>query len=530
MKRFFVTLAAGAMLLGCANNDTPISDWSQKESVEPVRTADELLSLVDGVTIIKDTVDADQASVTYFYYDQPIDHSNAAAGTFRQYCVLHYKGADHVTVLHTQGYSTADRKVFKQVDLAKNLDANYIEVEHRYFRNSAINKGADYFSADYWQYNTAAQSTADLHRVVTALKATGCFKNKWVSTGVSKNGMLTALYAYYYPNEMDVYVPFCAPFCTEQESLGIGKWLTEECGKDEAGQTTELQNDIWKALQRMATDENLKVGLAGFYRQQYRQNRFYNDTQALCAMVYKFMENMFVKFAYFPTDTWDDVIPRENSSAELYFRFADLGKVNYRKKLRALRELWQLEDEQNMAADYESDTYDDYETEETEWVEMDGEESAATTRASMSISYEKILPYIYHVHAAKELGYFLFDWSKIPANTILPPTNFEWFKKNQSSTRYNKTFDVTYDNGKLMKDFLGFVKNNSSNARCKMLFVYGGNDPWTGAAIPDPAAGDACVKKYIVHKGVHSGSLNNSRLYPASDKEYIINTVKEWLK
>lgn len=204
-------------LTGCKDDDA-VSVTPEPE--EPVKTAEELLADIPGVTILQTTKDSIGEDITVFYFEQPIDHTDPSAGTFQQYCVLHYKGSDHVTVLHTQGYSTYDPKKFRSRDLAKNLDANFIEVEHRYYEHSLVNyeEGVTDCTGDYWKYNTAAQSTADLHAIVTALKATNCFKGKWVSTGTSKNGILTSLYAYYYPNEVDVYVPFCAPFCTSEKT------------------------------------------------------------------------------------------------------------------------------------------------------------------------------------------------------------------------------------------------------------------------------------------------------------------------
>ena len=89
---------------------------------------------------------------------------------------------------------------------------------------------------------------------------------------------------------------------------------------------------------------------------------------------------------------------------------------------------------------------------------------------------------------------------------------------------------VEYDGGKMMNGFLDFVKNNRYKEKCKMLFVYGGNDPWTGAAIPDPDKDDPCVKKYVVPNGTHNAWLTYPSYYTAQDRDYIVNTVKEWLK
>ena len=89
---------------------------------------------------------------------------------------------------------------------------------------------------------------------------------------------------------------------------------------------------------------------------------------------------------------------------------------------------------------------------------------------------------------------------------------------------------MTYDGGTLMNKFLSFVKNNRNDKKCRMLFIYGSNDPWTGAAIPDPAADDPYVKKYVVRNGVHSGHLTYDSHYTSSDKNYIISTVRTMMK
>ena len=57
-----------------------------------------------------------------------------------------------------------------------------------------------------------------------------------------------------------------------------------------------------------------------------------------------------------------------------------------------------------------------------------------------------------------------------------------------------------------------------------------GNDPWTGAAIPDPDKDDPYVKKYVVPNGTHNAWLTYPSYYTAQDRDYIVNTVKEWLK
>lgn len=526
------------VVVGCTDdNINPTTPEEPGEPEEVVKTASEVLKEIEGVSDIKEEKDEDGNSVTSFYFKQPIDHKNPAAGTFVQYCVLHYKGSKHTTVMHTHGYSITTSKNVKvrQLELAKILDANYLAVEHRYYYRSTIglseedtNKGisSNKVKADYWKYNTAEQSTADLHNIVTTLKKSGYFDGKWVSSGVSKNGILTALYAYFYPNDMDVYVPFCAPFCDGAETTGIGKWLTNESGGK------GLQKAVWDVLNRITTDDKLRDELANLYKEEHGNDakiQKYSTATAMLALTYDYMANMFYKFCYRPTDEWDGVIPNENSSAELYYGFITLGKTKYWERLKNLRQLWD-DEELKGDDDYEDEIDDDYEDEEDwDFDEDDDPMSSRRAASSWTLKFNGFLNTIYFVHAAKELGYFLYDWTILPENH-LSDSNIKWLKNKQTITRYNKWYDVKYDDGKMMRGFLDFVKNNRNKDKCKMLFVYGGNDPWTGAAIPDPDKDDPCVKKYVVPNGTHNAFLTNPEYYRPEDKDYIVNTVKEWLK
>lgn len=528
------------LVVGCTDdNINPTTPEEPDEPEEVVKTASEVLKEIEGVSDIKEEKDEDGNSVTSFYFKQPIDHKNPAAGTFVQYCVLHYKGSKHTTVMHTHGYSitTSKNAKVRQLELAKILDANYLAVEHRYYYRSIIGlteedtiKGipSTKVQNEYWKYNTAEQSTADLHNIVTALKESGYFDGKWVSSGVSKNGILTALYAYFYPNDMDVYVPFCAPFCDGAETTGIGKWLTNESG----GKGTDLQKAVWDVLNRMTTDDKLRDELANLYKEEHGGDakiQKYSTATAMLALTYSYMANMFYKFCYRPTDEWDGVIPNENSSAELYYGFITLGKTKYWERLKNLRQLWD-EEELKGDDDYEDEIDDDYEDEEDrDFDEDDDPISSRRAASSWTLKFHSSLNTIYFVHAASELGYFLYDWTILPENHLLSDSNIKWLKNKQTITRYNKWYDVKYDDG-MMKSFLDFVKNNRTKDKCKMLFVYGGNDPWTGAAIPDPDKDDPCVKKYVVPNGTHNAFLTNPEYYRPEDKDYIVNTVKEWLK
>ena len=59
------------------------------------------------------------------------------------------------------------------------------------------------------------------------------FKGKWMSTGLSKNGETSMDYAYHYPNDMDLAVAFCSPFCVSLDDKCFGDYLFNEANTEE---------------------------------------------------------------------------------------------------------------------------------------------------------------------------------------------------------------------------------------------------------------------------------------------------------
>ena len=149
-------------------------------------------------------------------------------------------------------------------------------------------------------------------------------------------------------------------------------------------------------------------------------------------------------------------------------------------------------------------------------------------------SPKKVVDAAYYVQAAMELGYYLFDWSLV--ENVLTGDDLARFnedlveiKKWNSNTTYNDDYNVTFDGGALMKGFLHFLENNASNDKCKMVFIYGENDPWTGAAIPDDAADDTYIKKFVIPQGIHNSELNNETYYPKDYRQKIIEAIEGFL-
>ncbi|MEL6863080.1 MAG: S28 family serine protease [Bacteroidota bacterium] len=166
---------------------------------------------------------------------QPLDHQHPEKGHFYQKVFLSHRGVSQPTVIVTEGYSRSRNRIYELSDL---LQANQIQVEHRFFGDSAPD------SLDY-SYLTLEQVTADLHRIRMLFK--NIYQQKWISTGISKGGQTTIFYRYFYPNDVSVSVPYVAPLNLEFEDQRIYNFLdtigSQECrNKIKSVQVRILQN------------------------------------------------------------------------------------------------------------------------------------------------------------------------------------------------------------------------------------------------------------------------------------------------
>lgn len=163
---------------------------------------------INAISAIKEirpleTSEFSEKYVTYFI--QPLDHRHPEKGSFRQRVIVSHVGFDRPTVIVTEGYGAAYalRSQYRE-ELSKLLNANMIFVEYRYFLESTP-------EPKDWQYLTAENSADDLHAITTAFK--NIYPGKWIATGISKGGQTTLLYRTFYPDDVDISVPYVAPLC-----------------------------------------------------------------------------------------------------------------------------------------------------------------------------------------------------------------------------------------------------------------------------------------------------------------------------
>jgi len=166
----------------------------------------------------------------YLKYDlqirQPIDHKHPEKGYFYQHAILLHKGFAKPTVLQNDGYWLYDyRDESEQI-----FDANNINMEYRFYGNSKPDSIP-------WQYLTIEQATTDMHVINKMFR--DIYKGKWISTGVSKGGETSIYYKYFYPDDVDLTIPYVAPLDNSLEDKRIYHFF------DTIG-TTECRNKIFQ--------------------------------------------------------------------------------------------------------------------------------------------------------------------------------------------------------------------------------------------------------------------------------------------
>ncbi len=145
------------------------------------------------------------------FVTQPLDHKHPEKGTFMQRLWVSLRDTvnAHPVVMVTEGYS-ANRNY--ESEPAYLLNANQVIVEHRYFSVSA----PDMLD---WQYLTVEQVATDHHEIIKMLKP--FFTGKWITTGISKGGQTAIYHRAFFPDDVDVSVPYVAPINFAREDQRI---------------------------------------------------------------------------------------------------------------------------------------------------------------------------------------------------------------------------------------------------------------------------------------------------------------------
>ncbi len=154
-----------------------------------------------------------------------------------------HRSTERPTVLVTEGYSASYALSPKYLEeLSELWNTNVVFVEHRYFAESTP-QPCD------WQYMTDRNAMDDLHNVVSAFKQ--IYPKKWISTGISKGGQTCMEYRAFYPNDVDVSVPYVGPLCYAVKDGRHEPFLRNNATEAERKAIMDFQMEVLRRKQQL---------------------------------------------------------------------------------------------------------------------------------------------------------------------------------------------------------------------------------------------------------------------------------------
>ncbi|MDP3313278.1 S28 family serine protease [Lutibacter sp.] len=228
--------------------------------------------------------------------NQPLDHKNIAAGTFKHYVYISHHSEKSPTVLVTEGYNAVPHTY----ELSKILKSNQVQVEYRFYGKSKPDSIP-------WNFLKNDLAVEDYHQLVTKMKE--LYTQKWISTGISKGGETVLIYKSKYPYDMDVAVAYVAPLINTQEDERTQNHIetigTEEC------------RDKIRQFQRLVLEQRVVV-LDEIMQYASDNNRFFTELSIDEALEYAVLE--------FPFSFWQwggncNEIPTKNDTSKRFFDY-----------------------------------------------------------------------------------------------------------------------------------------------------------------------------------------------------------------
>ena len=222
--RFLALATITLVIVSCHKQPKDLKSALKKYSDQPIE-------LINADSLYKESYK--------MYFTQVVDHENKNSEAFSQKVYISHVGYDRPTVVILEGY-TAGRNYLSE--LSKLLNANQVIIEHRFYGDSKPDSIP-------WDYLTVKQAATDQHLIIQALK--NIYKGKWVSTGISKGGQTTIFHRRFYPNDVDVSIPYVAPLNLAREDPRIQEHLNTVGTKICRDKVTEFQKLLFESKNKL---------------------------------------------------------------------------------------------------------------------------------------------------------------------------------------------------------------------------------------------------------------------------------------
>lgn len=496
-KMYFMAFALYAAALAATAQDfDPL--WMQQ-------LRDLNATLIDSTKEYPPHKDVPNYRTVIIYFHQPLDHANPQGPQFpmRALITVNTTGDPTKAVNHVycNGYAMDTQSLYEpdsvygkgfidcSTEIGHRYEGNFIQIEHRYFQYSA-----PFRCWENLDYLTAEQAAADFHNLFEALKKV--LKGKWVMSGVSKGGITTLLQHNFYPNDMDIYVPYSAPFFDSDRTLGMQSYWNNQGWNKE-------YNDLFMNIRRAGT-ANLTQGQNKPWDMYYIMNNGTDTSQAHTDSVYaSYLVNVagfgFEEKAYSDTNAIrkqivvNDSIIRSlgytsyNDTVIAYMLAVDSFRLNYFKPWLDTLRKYTKTPQQMPVRRLERRRIAPFGLTEQEWWGED------TTHTGNGNAYE--------YQSKRELGYYDFRFDELCATPeeAAELNNF-WATKAGCARDFTSPFYASLSFNRSLYDQ---VMASTQNATKPIILLYGQDDPWTGAAVQDQFINGQNVHKFILPRQNH---------------------------
>jgi len=260
-------------------------------------TPEEILKqipFVDSFKLIKN--DPLFESTFEVWFKMPLDHNDPNSPVFPLKGYYSHKDFNKPMVVVIDGYTMYTSSAN---ELTKIIDANQLTIEHRFFDKSRPKDSIP------WNYLNIRQAAADQHKIIDAFKS--FYKGKWASTGISKSGQATIYHRRFYPNDVDISVPYVAPLNFSSEDPRVYTFLRKVGTEKERNKIYQYQLALFKN----------KKTLFPMFEKLAKENKWEFTMGLDRAYDLSVLEYSFAFWQWgIPTST----IPNSNSSPEILFK------------------------------------------------------------------------------------------------------------------------------------------------------------------------------------------------------------------
>ncbi|GGK42724.1 MULTISPECIES: S28 family serine protease [Flavobacteriaceae] len=287
IKALFLFIALSTIIVGCRVRLEPVEILTFQQKIEKLFPAAEITKIE-----VKDHF----TKAYQIVLDQPLDHKNLAAGTFKHYFYLSHVDESKPTVFITEGYNATPRTY----ELSKIFKGNQVQVEYRFYGKSRPDTIP-------WQYLKNDLAIEDYHKIISKLKR--LYTGKWISTGISKGGETVLIHKSKYPWDVDVAVPYVAPLINTQEDIRTQAHINT-VGSDECREKIrQFQRQVLK------NRDSLLIEISKYAKEKEMS---FTELSIEEALEYSVLE--------FPFSFWQwggscEEIPAEDASAKQMFNY-----------------------------------------------------------------------------------------------------------------------------------------------------------------------------------------------------------------